>query len=190
MRATISPDSRRRAFARDPQQWEAALRQDHAQQNDLSMPQFSTKRRVRHDAANMFELVADVDKYPQFVPFCRAMKVRKRSEDAQGRPIIVCEMTIAYKMIHETFTTKVTLDRPELQIIVDYLSGPFRRLENRWRFRPVTERACEVEFFLMYEFQSRTLGMLMGAMFEHVFRRFADAFEQRADQIYGRAAQA
>jgi coenzyme Q-binding protein COQ10 len=154
------------------------------------MPQFSTKRRVRHDAANMFDLVADVDKYPQFVPFCRAMKVRKRSEDAQGRPIIVCEMTIAYKMIHETFTTRVTLDRTELTIIVDYLSGPFRKLENRWRFRPVAERMCEVEFYLVYEFQSRTFGMLMGAMFEHVFRRFADAFERRADQIYGRAAQA
>jgi coenzyme Q-binding protein COQ10 len=153
------------------------------------MPQFSTKRRVRHDAANMFELVADVDKYPQFVPFCRSMKVRKRSEDARGRPTIVCEMTIAYKMIHETFTTLVTLDRPELQIIVDYLSGPFRRLENRWRFRAAAEHACEVEFFLQYEFQSRTLGMLMGAMFEAVFRRFADAFERRADQIYGRPAQ-
>src|SRR5215475_6216532 len=154
------------------------------------MPQFSTKRRVRHAAADMFDLVADVDKYPLFVPFCRSMRVKKRGEDAAGRPTIVAEMTIAYKMIHETFTTKVTLDRDELQIIVDYLSGPFRRLENRWRFRPAGERACEVEFYLLYEFQSRTLGMIMGAMFEAVFRRFADAFERRADQIYGRAAQA
>ena len=154
------------------------------------MPQFTTRRRVRHDAVNMFDLVADVDKYPQFVPFCRSMRVKKRGEDARGRPMIIAEMTIAYKMIHETFTTKVTLDRDELQIIVDYLSGPFRRLENRWRFRPAGERACEVEFYLLYEFQSRTLGMLMGAMFEAVFRRFADAFERRADQIYGRPAQA
>ena len=154
------------------------------------MPQFSTKRRVRHSAADMFDLVADVDQYPQFVPFCRSMKVKKRGEDARGRPTIVAEMTIAYKMIHETFTTKVTLDRTELLIIVDYLSGPFRKLENRWRFRAVAERMCEVEFFLLYEFQSRTLGMLMGAMFEAVFRRFADAFERRADQIYGKPAQA
>jgi len=154
------------------------------------MPQFTTRRRVRHDAVHMFDLVADVDKYPQFVPFCRSMRVKKRGEDARGRPMIIAEMTIAYKMIHETFTTKVTLDRDELQIIVDYLSGPFRRLENRWRFRPAGERACEVEFYLLYEFQSRTLGMLMGAMFEAVFRRFADAFERRADQIYGRPAQA
>ena len=154
------------------------------------MPQFSTKRRVRHAATDMFDLVADVDKYPQFVPFCRSMRVKKRGEDARGRPTIVCEMTVAYKLIHETFTTLVTLDRDELQVIVDYLSGPFRRLENRWRFKSVGDRACEVEFYLMYEFQSRTLGMIMGAMFEAVFRRFADAFERRADQIYGRAAPA
>jgi len=154
------------------------------------MPQFTTKRRVRHAALDMFDLVADVEKYPQFVPFCRSLKVRKRGEDARGRPTIVAEMTIAYKVIHETFTTKVTLDRDERQIVVDYLSGPFRRLENRWRFRDVGERASDVEFYLLYEFQSRTLGMLMGAMFEAVFRRFADAFEQRADQIYGRPAQA
>ena len=154
------------------------------------MPQFTTRRRVRHAAGNMFDLVADVDKYPQFVPFCRSLRVRKRGQDTRGRPTVVAEMTIAYKMIHETFTTLVTLDRTEREIIVDYLRGPFRRLENRWRFRPLAERMCEVEFYLSYEFQSRTLGMLMGAMFEAVFRRFADAFERRADQIYGRAAQA
>ena len=154
------------------------------------MPQFTTKRRVRHTAGDMFDLVADVEKYPQFVPFCRSIRVRKKGQDTRGRPTIVCEMTISYKVIQETFTTLVTLDRDEMQIIVEYLSGPFRRLENRWRFRPAGERACEVEFYLMYEFQSRTLGMIMGAMFEAVFRRFADAFERRADQIYGRAAQA
>jgi coenzyme Q-binding protein COQ10 len=138
----------------------------------------------------MFDLVADVERYPEFVPFCRSLKVRKRSQDAQGRDTFVCEMTIAYKLIRETFTTRVTLDRPALQINVDYLSGPFHRLENRWSFRPAGERACDVEFFLTYEFQSRALALVMGAMFEAVFRRFADAFEQRADKIYaGRLAQ-
>jgi coenzyme Q-binding protein COQ10 len=154
------------------------------------MRQFTAKRRVRHAAGKMFDLVADVEKFPQFVPFCRSMRGRKRGQDTRGRPTVVCEMTIAYKVIQETFTTLVTLDRDEMQIVVEYLSGPFRRLENRWRFRPTGEHACEVEFYLLYEFQSRTLGMLMGAMFEAVFRRFADAFEQRADQIYGRVAPA
>jgi coenzyme Q-binding protein COQ10 len=148
------------------------------------MPQFTTKRRVRHTAADMFALVADVERYPDFVPFCRSMKVRKRGQDAQGRDTIICEMTVVYKLIHEKFTTRVTLDKAELQILVDYLSGPFNRLDNRWRFRDTGERACDVEFYLHYEFRSRALGLLMGAMFEVVFRRFADAFEQRANQIY------
>jgi coenzyme Q-binding protein COQ10 len=148
------------------------------------MPQFSTKRRVRHPAAKMFDLVADVERYPEFVPFCKSTKLRRRSKDESGRDVVVCDMTIAYKLIQETFTTKVTFDEPARHIIVDYLSGPFRRLENRWAFRAIDERMCDVEFFLLYEFQSRTLGMLMGAMFEAVFRRFADAFERRADQLY------
>ncbi|HLH91400.1 MAG TPA: type II toxin-antitoxin system RatA family toxin [Xanthobacteraceae bacterium] len=154
------------------------------------MPQFTTKRRVRHSAADMFDLVADVERYPEFVPFCSSLKVRRRGHDEGGRDTITCEMTVVYKLIHETFTTRVTLDKAELQILVDYLSGPFNRLDNRWRFRDVEgERACDVEFYLHYEFRSRTLGMLMGAMFEVVFRRFADAFEKRADQIYaGRGA--
>ncbi len=148
------------------------------------MPQFKTKRRVRHSAADMFDLVADVERYPEFVPFCRSLRVRKRGRDDHGRETFVCEMTIAYKVIRETFTTRVTLDRPALQILVDYLSGPFYRLENRWSFSPVGEGASDVEVYLSYEFQSRALALVMGAMFEAVFRRFADAFEQRADRIY------
>jgi coenzyme Q-binding protein COQ10 len=154
------------------------------------MPQFTTKRRVRHAAADMFALVADVERYSEFVPFCRSMKVRKRGQDARGRETFVCEMTVAYKLIHETFTTRVTLDKEASQILVDYLSGPFHSLENRWSFRPVTERSCDVEFFLAYEFRSRALALLMGAMFEMVFRRFADAFEARADQVYADRARA
>jgi coenzyme Q-binding protein COQ10 len=148
------------------------------------MPQFSTKRRVRHGAADMFDLVADMERYPEFVPFCRSLKVRRRGRDERGRDTVISEMTIAYKLIQETFTTRVTLDKAELQIFVDYLSGPFHRLENRWSFREAGERACDVEFYLHYEFRSRALAFVMGAMFEAVFRRFADAFERRADQIY------
>ncbi|HEX4552970.1 MAG TPA: SRPBCC family protein [Xanthobacteraceae bacterium] len=153
------------------------------------MPQFSTKRRVRHGAADMFDLVADVERYPEFVAFCRSLKVQRRGRDERGRDTVVCQMTIAYKLIQETFTTRVTLDRAALQILVDYLSGPFHRLENRWSFRAAGERACDVEFYLHYEFRSRALAFVMGAMFEAVFRRFADAFERRADQIYAGRAQ-
>jgi coenzyme Q-binding protein COQ10 len=93
-------------------------------------------------------------------------------------------MTVAYKMFRETFTSRVTLDRARLTIIVEYLNGPFRQLENRWAFRPITEQASEVEFFISYEFRSRTLGMLMGAVFDAAFRKFAEAFEDRADTVF------
>jgi coenzyme Q-binding protein COQ10 len=152
------------------------------------MPQFRTKRRVRHSAANMFDLVADVEKYPQFVPMCEARRVRQRTAGGEGIETIVATMTVAYKVMRETFTSRVTLDRPNLQILVEYLDGPFSRLENRWNFRPLGDKECEVEFFITYEFKSRVLAMLMGAMFEVAFRRFADAFERRADAVYGRVS--
>lgn len=150
------------------------------------MPQFTTKRRVRHSADRMFDLVADVERYPEFVPLCGSLKVRERKPTGEGVEVIIADMSVAYKLIRESFVSRVTLDRPNLQILVEYLQGPFRKLENRWTFRPTGEATCEVEFFIDYEFKSRTLGMLMGAMFDTAFRRFAAAFEHRADEIYAK----
>jgi coenzyme Q-binding protein COQ10 len=149
------------------------------------MPQFSTKRRVRHAASDMFDLVADIEKYPQFVPLCSALTVKSRSEK-DGRTFLVADMTVAYKIIRETFTSRVTLDRQAQKILVEYLDGPFKRMQNRWTFYPVEAKVCDVEFFIDYEFRSRTFAVLMGAMFDTAFRRFAVAFEQRADEIYVR----
>src|SRR5689334_3496773 len=134
------------------------------------MPQFRTKRRVRHAAAEMFDLVADMERYPEFVPLCRSMRVRKRTATGEGIETAVAEMTLA---------------RANLQILVEYLSGPFSRMQNRWDFHPVGDHLCDVEFFISYEFKSRVLAMLMGAMFDTAFRRFSLAFERRADQVYG-----
>jgi len=150
------------------------------------MPTFRTTRRVRHAADDMFDLVADVERYPAFVPLCRKLVVRKRDATGDGRAVLIADMTVAYKIFRETFTSKVMLDRPKREILVEYLDGPFRFMENRWRFRPEGERACEVEFYIDYEFRSRTLGLLMGSVFEAAFRRFAEAFEHRADEMYGR----
>jgi len=121
------------------------------------MPQFSTKRRVPHAAGHMFDLVADVEKYPLFVPLCSALKVKSRTEK-DGVTVLVADMTVAYKILRETFTSRVTLDRPELKILVEYLNGPFKRMQNRWTFHPVGEDACDIEFFIDYEFRSRTLA--------------------------------
>jgi coenzyme Q-binding protein COQ10 len=150
------------------------------------MPTFSTKRRVRHSAAHMFDLVADVERYPEFVPMCRNLKVRQRTPEEENVEVIVADMTVSFKLVRETFRSRVTLDRPKLKILVEYLQGPFSHMQNRWTFRPAGDEACEIEFFIDYEFKSRTLGMLMGAMFDTAFRRFATAFEHRADQVYGR----
>jgi coenzyme Q-binding protein COQ10 len=160
------------------------------------MRKFSTRRRVKHSGAKMFDLVADIERYPEFVPLCRAMRVLRRIRSGD-REVVVAEMTVAYKVIRESFTSRVTLDRRSWTILVEYLDGPFSRMENRWTFRPVddgtgeepdaAQAACEVEFFISYEFRSRTLGLLMGTMFDTAFRRFASAFESRADAVFGPA---
>lgn len=149
------------------------------------MPQFSNKRRVRHSAQKMFDLVADVERYPEFVPMCQALKVRQRTTRPDGSEIIVADMTVSFQVVRETFTSRVTLDKPNLKILVEYLQGPFSKLENRWTFEAKTETACDVGFFIAYEFKSRMLAVLMGAMFDAAFQRFAAAFEKRADAVYG-----
>jgi len=152
------------------------------------MPQFTTRRKVRHSAADMFDLVADVERYPEFVPLCRSLKIRQRTPKPDGTEIVICEMTVSFKLVRETFTTRVTLDRAALKILVEYLQGPFSNLENRWTFEAKSDTSCDVGFYLAYEFKSRMLAMLMGTMFDTAFQRFAAAFEKRADMIYGRPA--
>ena len=152
------------------------------------MPQFANKRRVLHSAAEMFDLVADVERYPEFVPLCSSLAVRQRTPGPDGTEVVVCDMTVSFKLVRESFTSRVTLDRPNLKILVEYLQGPFSNLENRWTFEPRPEDCCEVGFYLSYEFKSRMLAMLMGTMFDTAFQRFAAAFEKRADIVYGKPA--
>lgn len=132
----------------------------------------------------MFHLVAKVEDYPQFVPLCEALTVRSREVRDEG-DILIADMTVAYKLIRETFTSRVTLDPATLSILVEYLDGPFRHLENKWRFLPQGPDASDIDFFIAYEFRSRTLQMLMGGLFDKAFRKFTDAFEHRADAVYG-----
>ncbi len=149
------------------------------------MQTFQTTRRVRHSADEMFRLVAAVEDYPKFVPLCEQLRVRRR-EEAGDTQVLVADMTIAYKFIRETFTSRVTLEPKGPQILVEYLDGPFRHLENRWRFQAVADAVCDIDFYIAYEFRSRSLQLLMGAMFDKAFRKFVVAFEERADAVYGR----
>jgi coenzyme Q-binding protein COQ10 len=150
------------------------------------MPRFNSRRRVNHSAPQMFDLVADVERYPEFVPLCQSLKVRQRNAGPNGTEVVIADMTVSFKLVRETFTSRVTLDRPNLNILVEYLRGPFSRLENRWTFEPKSDNSCEVGFYIAYEFKSRMLAMLMGTMFDTAFQRFASAFEKRADKIYGK----
>lgn len=150
------------------------------------MPTFRSTRPVSHSAAQMFDLVADVERYPEFLPLCESLRVIRRSQSGEGIETLVAAMGVGYKAISESFTTRVTLDRPRLRIIVEYVDGPFKYLENRWTFRP-TERGSDVEFYINYEFRSLALSLVMGSVFDKAFRKFAEAFERRADAIYGRS---
>ena len=152
------------------------------------MPSFRTSRRVGHSARQMFDLVADIERYPDFLPLCTGLSVRRRSTDPQGRPVILANMSVGYKAIRETFGSRVTLDAEMLAILVEYVDGPFSRMENKWTCVHLPDGKARVDFFIDYEFRSRTLGFLMGAMFDTAFRKFSEAFEKRADAIYGRGS--
>lgn len=131
----------------------------------------------------MFSLVADVERYPEFLPMCDALTIRSKKEK-DGKTLLVADMTVGYKAINETFTSQVLLDFDNNRIEVSYIDGPFRHLYNVWRFdeRPV---GCDVHFFIDYEFRSRTLSLLMGAVFDRAFHMFSQSFADRADKIYG-----
>ncbi len=148
------------------------------------MPKYEATRRVAHTPEEMFALVADVEKYPQFLPLCEQLTVRSRKE-RDGRTVLIADMTVGYKAIRETFTTRSCSSRTEM-IDVKYIDGPFKYLTNIWHFVPV-EGGCDVRFFIDYEFKSRILGALMGAMFDRAFRMFSEAFEKRADAVYGKS---
>ena len=150
------------------------------------MPSFQTRRRVPFTPRQMFDLVADVEKYPLFLPMCESLVVRSR--EAKGdATVLVANMGVGYKSVREYFTSRVTLHPREPKVLVEYLDGPFRHLENRWSFIEAST-GCEIDFYITYEFRSVMLGMLMGALFDKAFRRFAEAFEERARIVYGRPA--
>jgi coenzyme Q-binding protein COQ10 len=148
------------------------------------MPTFRMTRTVKHTAAQMFALVADVEQYPEFLPLCEDLRIIRRVQSGEGVETLVATMSVGYKAINENFTTRVTLDEPRLRIQVEYVDGPFKYLENRWTFRDVPG-GSEVEFYINYEFKSFALSILMGSVFDKAFRKFTEAFEERANTIFG-----
>lgn len=147
------------------------------------MPSFSNIRRVPFTAQQMYDLVANVEAYPEFLPLCESLKVLERRQVGE-LTVLEARMGVGYKAIRETFTSRVTLTPAGPSIVVEYLDGPFRRLENRWRFIP-SPGGSDIDFYVDYEFRSPILAVLMGVMFDKAFRQFAGAFEERARKVYG-----
>ncbi|MGH1417595.1 MAG: type II toxin-antitoxin system RatA family toxin [Hyphomicrobiaceae bacterium] len=149
------------------------------------MPKFRINRPVAATPEQMYDVVCDVERYPEFLPMCEDLKVLSRQPTEDGVDVLVATMSVGYKSIQESFTTRVSMRKSANRILVEYLDGPFRYLENRWEFVAQPDGGCMIEFFIDYEFRSPMLGLLVGTMFDKAFRKFAEAFETRAYEIYG-----
>jgi coenzyme Q-binding protein COQ10 len=145
------------------------------------MPTHAEKRIVPYTPEQMFDLVAGIERYPEFLPWCLAARVRSR----EGKTL-VADLVIGFKMIRERYTSRVTLERPG-RIDVEYLEGPLKRLTNHWVFKP-HDGGSEVDFCVDFEFRSRLLQTLIGTLFYEALRRLVVAFEARAKKLYGPAA--
>ena len=152
------------------------------------MPKFETSRRVPFTARQMFDVVADVERYPQFLPLCEGLVVHSRKKQGADT-VLAATMTVGYGAINESFKSRVVLRPEQNQIRVTYLDGPFSHLDNRWTFRDANGGSF-VDFFIDYAFSSRMLALLMGAVFDKAVRKYTSAFEARAYAIYGAAGAA
>lgn len=128
----------------------------------------------------LFDLVADVERYPEFLPWCIGARIRER-----GKSLLIADLVIGFKVIRERFTSRVALDRPHLAIEVTYADGPFKHLSNRWRFEPRPNGGCLIDFYVEFEFRSVVLQKLIGVLFHEAVKRMVAAFETRARALYG-----
>ena len=150
------------------------------------MPSHETVRRVPVSAKTMFAVVADVERYPEFLPLCESLKIlTRKEEESRNTTLLEADMTVAYGKVHETFRSSVILDEARQTIITKSIKGPFRQLTNEWHFEAVSENVTDVHFKIDYEFKNRMLAMLMGGLFDKVFRAYAESFETRAKELAG-----
>ncbi|TVQ55654.1 MAG: type II toxin-antitoxin system RatA family toxin [Rhodobacteraceae bacterium] len=150
------------------------------------MPTHAEKRLMPYSAEEMYTLIADIEAYREFLPWCQAARVRKRTPlpDDEGE-IVDADLVISFKVFREKFGSRVTL-RPEARMIdVEYLDGPFRYLNNHWEFKPAGPTTCHVDFFVDFEFRSRALQAIIGVVFNEAMQRIVRAFERRAEALYG-----
>lgn len=142
------------------------------------MPTHAEKRKLPYTPEQLFDLVAAVDKYPAFLPWCAASRITKRDGH-----VFYADLVIGYKMVREKFGSKVTALRPD-HIHVEYLSGPMKYLSNHWRFLPEDDGGCTIDFYVDFEFKNKFFQNLMGLFFEKAVRKMVEAFEERAKELY------
>lgn len=142
------------------------------------MPTHAEKRKMPYTADQMFDLVAQVDLYPQFLPWCLASRITKHEGN-----VFYADLVIGYKMVREKFTSRVTALRPD-HIHVEYLEGPMHHLSNHWRFLPEEDGGCTIDFFVDFEFKNKIMQNLMEVFFEKAVRKMVTAFEARAEDLY------
>ena len=143
------------------------------------MPGIREQRRLPYSAEQMFDLVADVGRYAEFLPWVVATRVRSDSEHE-----MIADMVVGFKSLREKFTSKVVKDRPRM-IDVHYVDGPLRDLDNTWQFTPLEDGGCEVDFCVEFSFKNKVFEAMAGAYFDRAFRRMVEAFENRAAELYG-----
>ena len=144
------------------------------------MPTHAQRKKLPYTPEQMFDLVADIEKYPQFLPWCLACRVKKREDN-----VVWGDLMVGFKVFRETFTSKVTLERPR-RVDVEYIDGPFRYLNNHWIFEPADGGAStDVDFFIDFEFRSRLLQTVATGVFNEAVKRMVAAFEARAHAVYG-----
>jgi coenzyme Q-binding protein COQ10 len=143
------------------------------------MPGIRETRRLPYSAAQMFDLVSDVSRYGEFLPWVVATRVRSDSEHE-----MIADMLVGFNALREKFTSRVTKQRPEL-IRVHYVDGPLRDLDNTWHFRPLGDDACEIDFHVEFAFRNAMFERLAGQYFDRAFRKMVNAFETRAAALYG-----
>ena len=148
------------------------------------MPSHHETRRLPYSPEQMFDLVADIARYPEFLPWVQAMRMRTSAAD-----LLVADMVVGFKMVRERFTSRVTLARPE-RIHVDYVEGPLKYLRNDWVFRAAAGGGCEIDFSVEFEFRNKVFQRLAGLFFSEALRRMIGAFESRAAVVYGAPAPA
>ena len=133
---------------------------------------------INHKPEDLFDLVADVKRYPEFLPWCLAARIRTQRERE-----LTADLIIGFQIFKEQFTSKVLIDRDRLKIDTSYADGPFKYLQNHWKFKPHHD-GCEIDFYVDFEFKSRLLQTVMETLFTEAVRRMVKAFENRADELY------